>query len=318
MSFKVIPPREYYPAAHHKATISKFLSDEERPPIAKIKDQNGKTKAYIKSRAAKPDGNEWLPGVEIEDGDEIVEMPELLPGLRHCIYCVGQSGTYKSTWARRYANNFIEEFNRLDENPKIIIICVDNPEYDPAFSGLPSVWITPAELVETYTDDPDFMIPEKVNPELRPMLFIMDDLEGITDKVTNKILNAFIEMILTRGRKYRLHSIYISHAGTKTGGKSSVHLLESTHISIPLKHTIGQNIKYTLEKHFNLPPALRKILQNDYINFGTRALISAGGTPQAIFTDKRLIGLDQDKIDSVAEEIKELRKIKAKERKINK
>lgn len=309
MSFKVIDAGDYKPLKIAKIPL--FTDDDEKFPIAKIVDnETGKNKAYILCRSAGPDDLDWFPGIEMEDeGDHIEPMPELSAGRRHAFYVVGQSGTYKSTFARTYADNFLEEFERMGEKPRIIIICMDDPTKDPAFATLPNTWIQPAELVESFANSPEDMTPEAINPDMRPTLFIFDDIEGIGDRITKKIMDAFTEMVLTRGRKYRLHSIYISHAGAKRGGNSSIHLLESSHISIPLKHVIGQNIKYTTEQHFNLPSSLRKVLQSDYMNFGPRALISAGGSPQVILTDKRLISLDQEKIDAALDDIKHKRKL---------
>lgn len=303
MSFRLVRPEDYKPKK--LGTIRRFMDDNDSYPIAKIRTKLGKIKAYIQSRASKPDGEEWIPGVEADDTDTIEKMPNLIPDSRDCLYVVGQSGTYKTTFAREYANNFIEEFERLGESPRVIIVCVDNPDLDTAFNGLKYAWIKPAELVLDFAGHHEDMTPEAINPEYRPTLFIFDDLEGISDRKTEKTINAFVHMVLTRGRKYRLYSVFISHAGTKQGGGASVHLLESSHISIPLKHTIGSNIKYTLERHFNLPPSVRKILQSDFINFGPRALISSGGSPQTIITPKRILALDQDKIDMAIEEIKE-------------
>lgn len=303
MSFRLVRPEDYKP--RKLGALRMFTEDNDSYPIAKIRTKTGKIKAFIQSRATKPDGAEWIPGVEADDGDTIEKMPNLIPDSRDCLYVVGQSGTYKTTFAREYADNFIEEFERLGESPRVIIVCVDNPDMDTAFNGLKYVWIKPVELVADFAGRPEEMTPEVINPDYRPTLFIFDDLEGISDRVTEKTINAFVHMVLTRGRKYRLYSVFISHAGTKQGGGASVHLLESSHISIPLKHTIGNNIKYTLEKHFNLPPSVRKILQSDFINFGPRALISSGGSPQTIITAKRVLALDQDKIDMAIEEIKE-------------
>lgn len=314
MSFKLVSPEEYRSYARKKRGGSKLLNiftdDTEDWPIAKLVDgSTRKSKAYIMARADNPNEEEgWMPGLETNDDDVIEKMPELHTGRRDSIYIVGQSGTYKSTYARYYADNFLSEFQECGEDPKVIIVCVDDPKNDGAFATLPHTWISPAELVDEFRSDPKLMTPDNVNPSRKPMLFIFDDLDGISDKETNKILSAFVEMVLTRGRKYRLHSIFISHSGTKGGTKSAVHLLESSHISVPLKHTIGQNIKYTLEKHFNLPTSLRRLLQEENTKFGPRALISAGGAPQVVITDKRIINLNPDKLDEALDEIKHRRK----------
>ena len=76
------------------------------------------------------------------------------PALRDVLYLTAPSGAGKSTFARAYADTFLDTFSRGSRKPTIVVVCKDDPKDDPAYNKLKYVHLRPEELVVGY-ETPD-------------------------------------------------------------------------------------------------------------------------------------------------------------------
>jgi len=229
-------------------------------------------------------------------------LPEMRPALRDVLYLTAPSGAGKSTFARAYADTFLDTFSRGSRKPTIVVVCKDDPKDDPAYNKLKYVHLRPEELVVGY-ETPDGTTLDKpieletfVDPDGLPTLVIFDDCEAVTDKKEGAALADLQQMLLERGRKKKVFVVFISHRAA-SGKATKCILQEQNAVWLPTGASTSSNLSYMLEKHLGINPEMRKAFKRNADEFGRWVFIKTDSCPRYIVSPRRVCIYDDDLID---------------------
>ena len=210
---------------------------------------------------------------------EFTPMPDPREGRRCVYHVVAASGGGKSCFAASFARNLANMF----PNHKTFVLSNDMTE-DPAYAKIVHTRIPASEDLNSIEIGP---LCEKNDATL----LIFDDTEAIPDKKDRLALESFQGRALTQGRKHGCHVLSLVHRGAD-GRATRTSLLESNGLVIFPKHAGGSNLKYMLEKHFNVPGAILKSVKD---GFGRWVLIRNDAEPYILGPSRAAI-YDQDDV----------------------
>lgn len=141
------------------------------------------------------------PQVVNMDSDRDIRVPmgtvNIIPAIEtERIYIAGKTGVGKSTVAASY----MKEYQRMF--PKNRIILFSRHEDDPAFRGIKHIAVPLDE--ETMQSPPEM-------ESLRDSLVVFDDCDNLPDKSISGVMDKLNNDIISNGRKFNIHTIYIGH-----------------------------------------------------------------------------------------------------------
>lgn len=248
-------------------------------------------------------------GLAAPKDTQFMPLPETRNGMRDVVYVTGASGTGKTTFVRECLDNFITTFATCEKRgkdktnqeylPKIIIVCPENPERDPAFKDIPEYsWLTPGNLLKESISLDDLEDPNHT-------IVIFDDVEGLTDIKEVAALAKFSQMVLERGRKRHIYCYFISHTAAN-GRATKVILNEQNAIWFPSESSSQANLIYCLEKNMGIPGALFSAIKKNAKDFGRWIMIKTDSQPRYVITPQRLFSIDEDDIKTQAKIAKKI------------
>ena len=177
-----------------------------------------------------------LGGLEskIYHGDDLAVVPRCIDGQRDALYVSGSSGSGKSTFASRYAQEYARAY------PGRNIYLFSCKEEDPVFDGVV------APLVRVPLDMNfvrETLAAGSASDSIRRYansLVIFDDCEQLSDAETIKALTRFKKNILTLGRQFRIDAISVQHKSLG-GHKSITELCQATAIVCFPQMNLGES-----------------------------------------------------------------------------
>ena len=171
-------------------------------------------------------------------------IPRLIPGQTDRYYIFAQSGSGKSTWASRYAQDW------LIYHPGGNIFIFSRKEFDPVFDGvIPN--LTRVVLDRNFVREHSQKSGEK-DPirQYENALVIFDDFLKIEDQTIRKAAEHLKNSIYELGRQYNTDIISIQHKGLG-GMKSIIELCESTAIVCFPRMNLNESIKVATKLDFS-------------------------------------------------------------------
>ena len=178
-------------------------------------------------------------------------MPEMRRDVAVHLHVVGASGSGKSTFANEYAKAFKRELSTPDQEAVVCVISADSAE-DP---NMPDVDVRLA--IDAGLGDYE-LEKFKQGEEARPVLIIMDDVEGLNPSLT-KAFRTFEQAVVERGRKMGIHSISIYHRGA-ANKSTAVSLGEATGFVV-FPGSLTANTSYMLTKYAGLAPEIISLIR---------------------------------------------------------
>lgn len=206
---------------------------------------------------------------EIEVPDGIIEIVPKFEG-RECGYAAAPSGSGKSFWVSKYAQQYEKLF---PENKIYLFSKVDD---DVSLEGIKN--IMRIDLDYQLVDDP-----MNVEEELSDCLVIFDDTDTIKDKEIRGAINSLKEDILETGRHYNTSILITSHLITNYKETRTV-LNESNLITVYPASGSAHQIKYALKNYFGL--SLEDI--NNLFKLNSRWVTVKKNYPQMVFSEHKV------------------------------
>lgn len=179
-------------------------------------------------------------------GDDLAVVPRCVEGQRDAYYVFGSSGSGKSTWAARFA----QEYLRAHPGGRVVLIsCKKNdPAFDRHVPGLERVPLDMNFIRECLPTDERLPVERYANS-----LVIFDDCEQVSDSALRKALLDFKKDILTLGRQFGIDVVSIQHKGLG-GAKSLTELCEATGIVCFPRMNLGES-KRLVAKYLSFEPS---------------------------------------------------------------
>lgn len=247
--------------------------------IGAVEDKKGDAVGVLK--VYDNDIEDGVPLIELPDGLTFAPTPEMRAGQTNRQFVTGGSGAGKSTYCALYIKHFINAFKCRPED--VIIITNDTIE-DPAYS-FPHKHIS---ITDEMINNP-ITLEELTAPTGRSIV-VFDDIEGVR---AGKLLKAVEELttnVLTKGRKYGIDCIFISHRSAC--GNFTKHILnELNSVTWFPQLSTSRNLTYMLTKHIGLPDGLREALKDKGWGRWIRLMTNS---PQIIQSEKRSCIYDYD------------------------
>lgn len=262
------------------------------------------------------------PYVYVEDG--ILQQIPFKMYERDALYIVGASGSGKSYYAGKYA----EEYHKANPNNQIAII--SPKKEDPALDKIPNsiriklseenfIGADPEEVeakggsLSSGSDDEEYISmwnnggkqsddeENDVTPisldELRNTLTIYDDVEALTNnKTLRQGVNALRDKILTLGRSKKISTITISHQVTDNL-QTRIPIIESQFITF-----FPSQPNYQLTRYFKVYLGLEeKVLKHLTRHTGGSRFVTVHKNIPMFYFCERLVGMiTPEWIDSLA------------------
>ena len=154
---------------------------------------------------------------------------------REILYITGRSGSGKSTYTRKYLEEYKKKFK-------------DRPIY--MFSALPedesldSVEPKRIALDESMTTDPIAV------EDLKDSVVIFDDIDVLSNKKIRDEVYKILNQVLEIGRHYNITAIVTNHL--PTNGKDTRRILNEAHSFTYFPHAASGRIKYFLTEYLGL------------------------------------------------------------------
>jgi hypothetical protein len=227
--------------------------------IAKVYNEKGKNvrKLYVSERKDGP------KEVQLDEKHHFQFVPDV--NDRFVLYVCGQSGSGKSV----YISNVVNEYHKL--YPKNEVFLISPSIEDPAFDGK---FIQKIKLDYEFLNDDDIAIQEFSNS-----LVIFDDIEGL-NKVMNEKVMEILNKCLTTGRKLKISICVVNHLPTDRK-KTSLYLLEATHVCFFPDFLNEKSLKYLLQEYLGLSiETIKKIMEWD-----SRGILFIRGKPKILLGD---------------------------------
>ena len=215
-----------------------------------------------------------------DDNDIKLEpVPMIEPHQRSTIYVSGGSGSGKSTWAAKYANNWIETFHGITNDnssiPKVYLFsCKDT---DHVLDQIENLIRVPMDDNFCYEYRKGGMIDVYANS-----LVIFDDIEAIKDKEVSSAIQGLKSDIMTLGRDPNIWVISIMHKGL--GGAKTMTELSEANIIVLFPKSNNAEAKKVLKNYCGIEGTkLSKTLDQK-----SRWVMFRRGHPNFVLTEKSL------------------------------
>jgi len=203
--------------------------------FAKIKNENNpKLDKIISIESDKNKVKNFIEEIKLNTDFEVIQ--QIPPDKdRRCLYITGQSGSGKSVFTFKYAEEYRKKFKN---NPIYLFSSVDKDILD-KIKGLKRVKLDDKFLNECNIGDLDFS----------NSLFIFDDTDVLANKFIKKKVDELLNILLQKGRHSYSSVCFTSHQ-PNAGRETKIILSESHSITFfPL--TLGNRaLKYLLESQF--------------------------------------------------------------------
>lgn len=213
-------------------------------PVAELRNEN--KKKDIKEISIEPDENkvdDYIKEIKAKNNEYLQHMPHK-SNERQILYITGASGSGKSYYVNKYANEYKKKFK-------------NNPIY--LFSSVQDdISLKIPELKRIRLDEV-FLDTDLTAADFKDSLIIFDDTDVINNKHILKKVNLILDTILQTGRHHKTSVIYTSHTACN-GSQTKVILNEAHSITIYPSGLGGRSIKYLLDQYFGLEKdQIRKI-----------------------------------------------------------
>ena len=234
------------------------------------------------------------------DGTTFVPLVNRDQGQRTVAYVVGPSGTGKSHFCAEFIRTFCNDPANARPNreqPRVVIVCPDDPSRDPAFSncGFKFAHVSPTHLAEAHDAGTPATLDDLEDPDGAPVMVLFDDVEALSDRREQKALEAFTQMVLERARKRNVHAVYVAHRAA-AGRVSRVPIQEANAVWIPTGGGGGSNTDYFLAKHVGMPDGLRSEIKKRATEFGRWLYFATDRHPRFAVTPRRVFAIDDDRL----------------------
>lgn len=242
------------------------LREGDRPIAVIVPSADGQPEEYIVLR----DGGSQA--IEAPEGKRLMLLPELRDKTASHVHCAGPSGCGKSTWANEYAR-----LHREHLGGRTLVVSAD-PEPDPALLDVDGRVGIDESLAELSMEE------LRQSAEGNPLLVIFDDVEGM-DRTRTKALQAFVQAVKERGRKYGVSSLSIYHRGAANKA-TAASLAEATGFLV-FPGSVNNNTRYMLQQYAGLPPEFLSTIKR--AGWGRWVFVFNGSPPFAVGERKAAI-----------------------------
>jgi len=212
-------------------------------------------------------------------------MPEVRRDVAVHLHVVGASGSGKSTFANEYARAFKRELSTPDR-PAVVCVISADAKPDP---NMPDVDLRLA-IDKSLGDYP--LEKFKQDDNARPVLIIMDDVEGLNSALT-KAFRTFEQAVVERGRKMGIHSISIYHRGA-ANKSTAVSLGEATGFVV-FPSSLTANTGYMLTKYAGIAPEIISLIRRG--GWGRWLIVAPG---EYLLGEKKAAILDEAQLSALA------------------
>jgi hypothetical protein len=170
-------------------------------------------------------------GLKIPNNSTFQQIPNTKTE-REIVYCTGCSGSGKSTYCRKYLEQYKRTFN-------------DNEIY--LFSALPKdESIDSVKPKRIRIDEGLFSDPIPIE-SFQNSCVIFDDIDVISDKDIRKAVYALLNKILEIGRHLRITALVTCHL--PTNGNDTRRILNESMYVVYFPHSANKKIRYLLENY---------------------------------------------------------------------
>jgi Cdc6-like AAA superfamily ATPase len=212
--------------------------------IAKIINKNSKIDKIISVEDDKSKVNNYFEEYKCKNGEHIQLIPTK-ERERNVRFITGQSGSGKSTSARKY----IEEYHKLYKKRPIYLFSYFDSDKS----------LDACKYIKRIKLDDSFVNTSFHVSDFQDSLIIFDDIDCIKNKALKNKLVHILGSLLELGRHHNVEVIYCSHVATK-GNETQCILNETTCLTIYPKVMSSRSLKYLLESYFGLDKSqIRKI-----------------------------------------------------------
>lgn len=232
-----------------------------------VKNSKGKKpepkELYIEADKTKVE--EPFQEVKCREHEHFQHMPHKA-NERQILYITGASGSGKSYYVNKYANEYKKKFK-------------NNPIY--LFSSVQDDTSLKIPNLKRVRLDENFLSTDLTAGDFKDSLVIFDDTDVINNKHILKKVNLILDTILQTGRHHKTSVIYTSHTACN-GQQTKVILNEAHSVTIYPSGLGGRSIKYLLDNYFGLDKEqIRKIKR-----LPSRWVTIIKGFPMIVLYDK--------------------------------
>jgi adenosyl cobinamide kinase/adenosyl cobinamide phosphate guanylyltransferase len=214
--------------------------------VCKIINSNNKSEKVISVEHDKEKVDNYFEEYVCKKGEHIQLIP-IKERERDVLYITGQSGSGKSTYARK----FIEEYHKLYKKRPIYVFSYF--QKDPSLDSL--------KYIKRIKLNDKFVTTDIELSDFKNSCVLFDDIDTIRCKpIRNKLMN-ILHSLLELGRHENVEVLYLSHIGCK-GDESKSILNEMGSITIFPKIMNNRSCKYLLESYMGMDKHQIKKLKN--------------------------------------------------------
>lgn len=181
------------------------------------------------------------------------------------IFIAGKSGVGKSTVAARYMMEYCLKF------PDRKVILFSRHDDDPAFKDVKHMAIAL---------DPEIVLEPPQLEHLKDALVVFDDCDNLQDKDISKAINKLNGDIISNGRKFNIHTLYLAHM-ICNGGPTRAILNEANRVVFFLAGSVYHSDRW-LKVYAGVDNATRKRI----LGLPSRWVCISTGYPMYCLYDK--------------------------------
>jgi hypothetical protein len=204
--------------------------------IIKVINKNSRLDKIISVESDSNKVHNYFEEFVAKDGEHLQLIP-IKERERSVHFITGQSGSGKSTFARKY----IEEYHKMYKNRMVYLFSY----FDVDKSLDKCKFIKRINLNDNFTNTPLHV------KDFQDSLVVYDDIDCIKNKPLKAKLKHILESLLELGRHHNVEVLYCSHIATK-GADTQCILNETTALTIFPKVMSSRSLKYLLESYFGM------------------------------------------------------------------
>ena len=202
--------------------------------------------------------HEYKKNNEVKTNDELIALPKNnAEGTRDCLFICGCSGSGKSTWIGKYAENF----NKMNPKSEIIFISAKDIKDDGAYDHVKNIKqldLSDEEMIESIVDSGKAY--EQFSSKNYQTLVIFDDAEGLPKDI-EKHIQKIMENLLFIGRSSKINIIISRHV--LNNGKSTKPMFSECNKIVLFPNGLSlYSIDYTLKRYLGFDKYQTKKLCN--------------------------------------------------------